>query len=169
MSAPRHCHTLLATSSLATLRKWERWGGFIPVDQRRRKDIRAFLDRAYEWAVKDEGTNSGRTANRAREHLRDCLSWAWEQGLIDTLPRSSGPRDQRDVAGRHYLRKTEINALYFARHEMARPRGCDAPFAIGRSWRGALVFFNYGVDTGTIFRLPAHPGGVEIHEYDSDP
>ena len=42
---------------LSTLRKWERWGGGIPVEQLRRKDIREFLDWVYEQAVKDEGEN----------------------------------------------------------------------------------------------------------------
>lgn len=73
-------------------------------------------------------------------------------------PRFPGPRDQRDVAGRHYLTKGEINALYFATHAMGRPRGWDAPLPIGRYWRAALVvFFNYGVDTGTVWEsTPAH-------------
>jgi hypothetical protein len=96
---------------LSTLRKWDRWGVGIPVEQLRRKDIREFLDRVYEWAIKDKGTNPGRTTNKAREHLRAILYWAWEQELIDTLPRFPAPRDQRDVAGRHFLTKAEINAL----------------------------------------------------------
>jgi hypothetical protein len=29
---------------LSTLRKWERWGSGIPVEQLKRKDIREFLD-----------------------------------------------------------------------------------------------------------------------------
>ena len=57
------------------------------------------------------GENPGRTANKAREHLRAILYWAWEQELIDAPPRFPAPRDQRDVAGRHDLTKAEINAL----------------------------------------------------------
>jgi len=107
---------------------------------------------------RDEGTNPGRTANKAREHLRAILSWAWEQELIELPPRFPGPRGQRDVAGRHYLTKAEINALYFATHKLERPRGWDAFYPIGRYWRSALVvFFNYGVDTGTVWKsTPAH-------------
>jgi hypothetical protein len=56
---------------LSTLRKWERWGGGTSVEPLRRKDIREFLDWVYEQAVKGEGENPGRTANKAREHLRD--------------------------------------------------------------------------------------------------
>src|ERR1044071_6624050 len=82
----------------STLRKWEQWGGTVPIEELRRKDIREFLDWVYERAVADEGTNPGRTANKAREHLRAVLSWAWEQELIDTLPRFPMPREQRDVA-----------------------------------------------------------------------
>ena len=98
-------------------------GRQLPVEQLRRKDIREFLDWVYDQDVNGEGENPGRTANKAREHLRAVLYWAWEQELIDTLPRFPARRDQRDVAGRHYLTKAEINALYFATHKMARPRG----------------------------------------------
>ena len=107
----------------STLRKWEQWGGAVPIEELRRKDVREFLDWVYEHAVADEGTNPGRTANKAREHLRAVLSWAWEQELIDAPPRFPGPRGQRDVAGRHYLTKAEINTLYFATYSMRRPRG----------------------------------------------
>ena len=133
----------------STIRKWERWGGGGPIEQLRRKDVREFLDWVHEQAVGDEGTNPGRTANKAREHLRAVLSWAWEQELIEAPPRFPGPREQRDVASRHYLTKAEINGLDFATHKMGRPRGWHAPHPIGRYWRAALVvFFDYGVDTG---------------------
>jgi hypothetical protein len=68
------------------------------------KQIREFLDWVHERAVAQDGTNPGRTANKAREHLRAVLSWAWEQELIESPPRFPKPRDQWDVAGRHYLR-----------------------------------------------------------------
>jgi site-specific recombinase XerD len=143
---------------LSTLRKWERWGGGIPVEQLARKDIREFLDWVYDQAVTGEGENPGRTANKAREQIRAILYWALEQESIDTLPRFPAPRDQRDVAGRHYLTKAEINALYFATHKMGRPRGWDAPHPIGRYWRAALVvFFNYGVDTATVEGVGSDP------------
>jgi len=35
-------------------------------------------------------------------------------------PRSPRPKEQRDVAGRNYLTKAEINALSFATHSVAR-------------------------------------------------
>jgi hypothetical protein len=63
---------------LSTLRKWDSGGVGMPVEQLRRKDIREFLDWVYEWAIQDKGTNPGRTANTAREHLRAILYWAWE-------------------------------------------------------------------------------------------
>ena len=94
------------------------WGGGGAADALRRKDIREFLDWVYERAVKDQGTNPGRTASKAREHLRAILYWAWEQESIDSPPRFPGPRDQREVAGRHYLTKPEINAFYFSTHMM---------------------------------------------------
>ena len=133
-----------------TLRKWKQWGGGVPIERMGHKEIRKFLDWVYERAVAQEGTNPGRTANKAREHLRAVVSWACEHDLVDSRPRFPKSRPQRDVAGRHYLTKVEINALYFATHKMDRPRGWDNPVPIGRYWRSALVvFFNYGVDTGT--------------------
>jgi hypothetical protein len=142
----------------STLRKWEKWGGGAPIEELRRRSIRAFLDWVYQRAVDHEGTNPGRTANKAREHLRAVISWAWEQELIEAPPRFPKPRQQRDVAGRHYLTSAEINALYFATHKMKRPRGWKELIPVGLYWRCALVvFFNYGVDTGTIWKAtPAH-------------
>jgi hypothetical protein len=110
------------------------------------------LDWVYDQAVAHAGANPGRTANKAREHLRAILSWSWEQDIIDSPPRFPQPRPQRDAAGRHYFSKAEINSLYFATHKMPRPRGWTEPRPIGRYWRAALVvFFNYGVDTGTVW------------------
>ena len=56
-----------------TLKKWTEWGEGVPIEQLRRREVRAFLDWVYEQAVAQGGTNSGRTANKARENLR--LSW----------------------------------------------------------------------------------------------
>jgi hypothetical protein len=39
----------------STLRKWERWGGGIPIQQLARKDVREFLDWVYDQAVTGEG------------------------------------------------------------------------------------------------------------------
>jgi hypothetical protein len=94
----------------STLRKWEKWGGGILGEQLRRKDLPEFLIWVYEQAVNGEVENPGRTPNKAREHLRATLNWAWEQELIDAPPRFHVPWDQRDVAGRHYLTKAVINA-----------------------------------------------------------
>jgi hypothetical protein len=135
-----------------TLKKWTEWGNGLPIEELGRKEVREFLDWVYDRALSQEGTNPGRTSNKARDHLRAIISWAWEQDLIDSFPRFPKPKPQRDVAGRHYLTKTELNALYFATHKMKRPKGWTEPFAIGRYWRAAIVvFFNYGVDTGTGF------------------
>jgi hypothetical protein len=62
------------------------------------------------------------------------------------------------VAGRNYLTKAEINALSFATHSVARPWPWDSPIPVGRYWRAAIVmFFNYGVDTETIWKsAPFH-------------
>lgn len=81
------------------------------------------------------------------------MSWAWEQDMLESLPRFPKPRPQRDVAGRHYLTKAELNSLYFATYSMPRPRGWKERLSVGHYWRAALVlFFNYGLDTGTIWK-----------------
>jgi hypothetical protein len=59
-----------------------------------------------------------------RKEIREFLDWVHE-----------------DAAGRHYLTKPEINALYFATHQMSRPRGWSHPWPVGRYWRCALVVF----------------------------
>jgi integrase len=141
-----------------TLRKWQKWGGGVPIEKLGRKEISRFLNWVFERAVFEDGMNPGRTANKAREHLRAVISWAWEQELIEFPPRFPKPKPQRDVAGRHYLTKAEINALYFATHKMERPRGWSELMPVGRYWRCALVvFYNYGVDTGTVWKSePSH-------------
>jgi hypothetical protein len=141
-----------------TLKKWKEWGQGVPIEEFERKGIREFLDWVYERAATQEERNPGRTSNKAREHLRAIIAWAWEQDLIASPPRFPRPRPQRDVAGRHYLTKAEMNALYFATHKMKRPRAWDDPIPVGRYWRSALVlFYNYGLDTGTIWKCdPSH-------------
>ena len=64
----------------ATVKKWEQWGQGAALEQIGRKEIRAFLDWVHERAVAQGGSNPGRTANKAREHLRAVMAWAWEQG-----------------------------------------------------------------------------------------
>ena len=119
-----------------TIAKWSEWGNGVPLEQLGRKDIREFLDWVYERAVAEQGTNPGRTANKAREHFRAIILWAWEHDIIESPPRFPKARSQRDVAGRHFLTKKEINALYFATHLMQRPRG------------GMIRFLS--VDTGAV-------------------
>ena len=142
----------------STLSKWSVWGKGVPLASIGRSEVREFLDWVHERAVENEGTNPGRTANKCREHLRAVLSWAWEEELVETLPRFPKTKLQRDIAGRHYLTKTELNALYFATYQLPRPRGWQYPFDVGRYWRSALVlFFNYGLDTGTVWKWkPVH-------------
>ena len=85
---------------VATLRKWQRWGKGVSIEELTRRDIRGFLDWVHEDALQQEGTNPGRTANEARENLRAVMSWAWEQDMVDVLPRFPELKPQRDVAGR---------------------------------------------------------------------
>ena len=97
-----------------TLRKWSRWNGAIPIEQLGKKEIREILDWVHEDASSRDGSNPGRTANKVRSHLRAVLPWAWDNDLLDSLPRFPKLKPQRDVAGRHYLTKSELNSLYFA-------------------------------------------------------
>lgn len=141
-----------------TLNKWQEWGNGVSLETMGRKEIREFLDWVHSRAIAEDGSNPGRTANKARAHLRAILAWAWDQDLLDSLPRFPKPKEQRDVAGRHYLTKAELNALYFATYQLKRPRGWSEPHPVGRYWRCALVlFYNYGLDTGTIWKsTPSH-------------
>ena len=137
----------------STVTKWKAWGNGANVDQIERTHIRDFLDYVHEKASNDGGSNPGRTANKVRENLRAIMSWAWEQDYLEKLPRFPKPKPQRDVAGRHYLTKSDLNALYFATYQLKKPRGWKQPLTVGHYWRAALVvFFNYGLDTGTIFK-----------------
>ena len=137
----------------STVRKWERWGKGQSIESLSRHDLREFIEWVHDQAVQNAGTNPGRTANKVRENLKAVLSWAWEQDLIESVPRLPKPRSQRDVAGRHYLTKSELNALYFATYALPHSRGWNHPYPVGNYWRAALVlFFNYGLDTGTIWK-----------------
>ena len=137
----------------STVTKWLVWGQGVDVGEIERRHIRDFLDWVHDKAVDDGGSNAGRTANKARENLRAIMSWAWEQDYLEKLPRFPKPKPQRDVAGRHYLTKADLNALYFATYQLPRPRGWKQLLTVGHYWRTALVvFFNYGVDTGTVFK-----------------
>lgn len=59
-----------------TLSKWKQWGNGVPLEKLSRKEIREFLDWVHEQAVTDNGTNPGRTTNKARAHLRAIVAWA---------------------------------------------------------------------------------------------
>ena len=98
----------------ATLTKWLAWGKGVDLDRIERSHIREFLDWVYEKAKQDGGTNTGRTTNKSRENMRAILSWAWVHDLLDKLLRFPKPKTQRNIAGRPYLTKADLNALYFA-------------------------------------------------------
>ena len=141
-----------------TIAKWQRWKGRVSIERLDRPTIREFLSWVHDQAVADGGTNPGRTSNKSRTHLRAVISWAWENDLIEMPPRFPKPVPFKNAAGKHYLTKRELNALYFATHKLRRPRGWSHPIHVGRYWRTALVmFFNYGLDSGTVWgTTPAH-------------
>jgi hypothetical protein len=115
----------------ATVTKWMAWGKGVDVHQLERHHLREFLDWVHEKASQDGGSNAGRTANKARDNLRAIMSWAWEQDYLEKLPRFPKPKPQRDVAGRHYLTKADLNARYFATHQLPWPRGWRQPLLVG--------------------------------------
>jgi hypothetical protein len=142
-----------------TVKKWMAWDEQVSLEKLDRPTLRKFLDWVHEQATANGGSNPGRTANKARTHLRAVVSWAWENDLIEAPPRFPKPLPARDVAGRHYLTKSELNALNFATHLMPQPRGWRQSIPVGRYWRAALVvFFNYGLDSGTVW------GTTPFHE-----
>lgn len=57
-----------------TLKKWKQWGGGVLIENLGREEIREFLDWDDEHAVAQQGTNPGRTANKAREQLRAIMT-----------------------------------------------------------------------------------------------
>ncbi len=84
---------------------------------------------------------------RLATRIRLCIS----AGLRPCDMRASAWL-RRWLNRKHYLTKSELNALYFATHRMKRPRGWNKTSSIGRHWRAALMFFfNLGVDTGSVW------------------
>ncbi len=146
----------------STLNKWERWKPGITLNELNRKEIAEFLDYVFAAASDNNGKNPGRTSNKAREQLRAIMSWAWEQELINALPRFPKPRKQRDVAGRHYLTTSELNSLYFATHKLRRPRGWTAPLSIGKYWRCALERFSGCCSVAAMFEVVGAFGLLEL-------
>ena len=74
-----------------TLRKWKQWGGGVPIENLGRKEIREFLDWVYERAVMHEGTNPGRTTNKARENLRAIIRRLARANFFLILPFTRNP------------------------------------------------------------------------------
>jgi hypothetical protein len=75
-----------------TLNKWQQWGNGVPLENLGRKELREFLEWVHTQAVAEEGSNPGRTANKARAHLKAIIAWAWDQDLIDSLRASPNPK-----------------------------------------------------------------------------
>lgn len=50
----------------STLNKWEDWNAKIQINKLGRREIAEFLDHVYALAKDGEGTNPGRTSNKAR-------------------------------------------------------------------------------------------------------
>ena len=99
----RGSHPARATRSEyhTTIKKWTEWGYWSPRwTSWGGRSLREFLDWVYDSTVSQEGTNPGRSSNKARDHLRAIISWAWEQDLdelvaivaeANTATRRGGP------------------------------------------------------------------------------
>src|SRR5262249_23313544 len=80
----------------STLRKWEQWGGGVPIEQLRRKEVREFLDWAHQRAVPDEGLALARPPHFDFVPLQalgpaslveaDCV-----RHVVNSFPRRSDP------------------------------------------------------------------------------
>jgi len=78
-----------------TLAKWKEWGGGVPIEKLGRKEIRDFLDWVYEHAVRQEGTNPGRTANKARPEQRTLIGFGMvREGTEKSGDESSGSQGE---------------------------------------------------------------------------
>ncbi len=100
-------------------------------------------------------SNPGRTSNKCVKTREPSWRGRGNKSFSQSCHRFPRPKPQRDVAGRHYLTKPELNALYFATHQMPRPRGWNQ-LSVGHYWRAAMVlFYNYAIDTGTVWKSAA--------------
>lgn len=149
-----------------TMRKWIEWGKDVPIEQMGRNDIREFLDWVRERAVSIDGGNPGRTSNKARENLRAVLAWAWELDLIDALPRFPQAKQQRSVAGRHYLTKAELNAL-IANIKPKRnvESGAEQPWLLKDLRKTCATHYDQHLPESSIEILGHSVGGVTYRHY----
>lgn len=97
---------------LTTVAKWQKWNGGVTIERLDRSTIRQFLSWVHDNAVEKGGSNPGRTANKARTHLRAVMSWAWENDLLEVPPRFPKPVPYREVVGgiiyRHYAHRAPL-------------------------------------------------------------
>ncbi|MEZ6134908.1 MAG: hypothetical protein R3C53_08370 [Pirellulaceae bacterium] len=115
-----------------TLNKWRAWGGDSAVERIGRKEIRFAWDLVHTKAVDGGGANPGRTTNKTRQNLQALLTWACELELIPSIPKFPKPKIQRSVAGRRYLTKPELNALYFASYRLTQVGSWEHSHPIGQ-------------------------------------
>ena len=118
---------------------------------------KAFLDWCFDAASAEGAKNPGRVHNKHRAHLSAVFRWLADpesgDGVeISSVPTLPKPREQRSEAGHWYLEESEINAIYWQTYSLTIRGFKNAAVPVGAYWRAALVFFyNYGVDTGTVF------------------
>ena len=140
-----------------TLKKWREWGGGVPIERIGRKEIREFLDWVYDRALANKGTNPGRTANKAREHLRAVISWAWEQDIIETPPRFPKAVPQRDVAGL---------ALVFEQicDQKAVRNSLQGPLHLLDDFTVVTAFDRFGRRVSDVLQLPKLAGPLSVRQ-----
>jgi len=106
-----------------------------------------WLTWVYEQA-KSQGTNPGRSHNKARSNMRAVLNWAAKRRLIAAVPVFPDERDQREVAGHYFLTDDEVERVYLATYQLADPPRWKDPRSLALLWRlGIVLERNYGFDT----------------------
>jgi len=120
--------------------------------------IESFLEWVYDQAVLAGDKNPGNTHNKYLKNLQAVWRWLARRRKIAVLPLFPERREQRTVAGDHFLTDEEMGRIYNATYRLDNPRRWGNPFSLGKAWRAALVTFrNYGFDTHVLF----HKKGVE--------
>jgi len=127
----------------STVKKWEQWGKEWPSNKSAAR--RSGVSRLGVRACRRAGwLKSRRTANKAREHLRAVMAWAWNR--ISWLPFRDSETSSTRRRGRHYADQRRDQCLYFATHRMKRPKGWTSRFQSDDSAVRVGRVFNYGLD-----------------------
>ena len=170
-----------------TLRKWKEWGGGVPIEKLGRREIREFLDWVYERAVAQEGINPGRTANKAREHLRAIVSWGWlfyrrvktgkafyrpmnrvvHAHITNIMPEEPNPDDPVFLGGgsRPNARFRELCDLTAIKRKRNVETGAEEPWVLKDLRKTCATYYDEHVPESSIEILGHSVGGITYRHY----